>query len=147
MSERDPARLRDLLDPVGKRLRVDNALSSGAVWRRWAEIVGDEIAAHAEPSSLRSGVLRVRTDSSVWANEISYLANEIRDRVNQAVGRSLVSKVVVWTSQAPVRSPRERDHTRAQGTPAGPSRASTDDPRTALERAFAAWSRKRRSNT
>ncbi|MDQ4065532.1 MAG: DUF721 domain-containing protein, partial [Actinomycetota bacterium] len=69
----EPAPIGDLLRATTDRLGVDDSMHIGTIWRHWNEIVGAAIAAHTEPTSLRNGVLRVRTDASTWATEISYL--------------------------------------------------------------------------
>ncbi len=143
MSGRDVARLRELLGPVGKALRLDDAASVGALWRRWPEIVGDDVARHAEPSSLKEGVLRIRTTTPVWATEITYLVEDIKRRVNDALKKPLVREVRVWTSPEPIKartdtSQREQTHTAHTG-----KRPPSEDPETAFQRAFQAWSKRR----
>lgn len=145
MRDRDVARLKDLLGPVGKKLRLDDPVAAGTVWRRWADIVGEEIARNAEPTSLKEGILRVRTSTPTWATELSYLAVDLRDRVNRAVGKPLVREVKVWTSPAPIeRWKEDAGHTRARPHPVT-GRSPGDDPESALRRAFQAW-QKRRDN-
>ena len=136
----EPARVRDLLDDAGGRLGVAQPLQAGIVWRRWAAIVGDTIAAHAEPSSLRDGVLRVRTESPAWATEIGYLAPDIRAKVNRALGREVVTEVRVWSGPGPVRAATGGG--RQSPAPATPE-SHPDGPLEALERARAAWARRR----
>ena len=126
---------------AGRRLGLDHPTEVGALWARWAEIVGDDIAKHAEPSSLRSGLLRVRTDSPVWATEISYLADEIKQRANDALGRPLVDDVRVWTGPGAIRG---RASGAARTGPAnGVSEDAPGDPMEALDRARRAWLRRR----
>lgn len=126
---------------AGKRLGLDHPSEVGALWARWVDIVGPDVAQHAEPSSLRSGLLRVRTDSPVWATEISYLGEEIRRRANELLGRELVAEVRVWTG------PGAMSARRARPVPAAPrERGETvvsDDPNEAFERARRAWLRRR----
>ena len=97
----DPRPLRDALEVVTRRLGLNQALETGALWARWTEVVGPTIAARAQPSSLRRGVLRVRADSPVWATEIGYLSAEIQDRINELLGSGLVTEVRVWTGPPP----------------------------------------------
>ena len=134
--------LRELITSAGRGLGLADAVATGRLWARWADIVGRGVADHAEPTSLRAGVLRVRTDSPAWATEISYLGEEIRRRSNDALGRPLVTEVRVWTAprrvgkeggSRPVPAPRP-DH---------PAAAPTGDPEVALRRARAAWERRR----
>jgi predicted nucleic acid-binding Zn ribbon protein len=139
----DPFRLRDLLDPITARFGMDGASSAGAVWARWAEVVGDTVALHAEPTSLRRGVLRIRTDSPTWATEIGYLGDDICARANEIAGRSLVREVRVWTSPDPVarRDAAQPRRSAEEGEQTETERAPTD-PLGALERARNAWAKR-----
>jgi predicted nucleic acid-binding Zn ribbon protein len=138
----DPRPLKDLLPDATKRLGIPSPEATGRVWARWKEVVGPDVAAHAEPTSLRGGILRIRADSPAWATEIGYLAAEIRSRVNAVTGRQLVDEIRVWTGPPPARAnvPSARPEASAE-----PPRERPDDPREALERARRAWA-KRRSN-
>lgn len=137
-------RLKDLLGPAGKKLRLEEPTASAALWKRWPEIAGEDIARNAEPTSLKEGVLRIRTTSPTWATEMSYLANEIKTRVNAMLGREVVREVKVWTSPAPIKR-RESGPSHTQTTGARVSmKPRTDDPETAFQRAFQAWSNRRR---
>ena len=139
------SRLKDLLGPVGKKLRLEDPAAAGAIWRRWPEIVGDDIARNAEPTSLKEGVLRIRTSTPTWATEMSYLATDIKERVNGAIGKHLVHEVKVWTSPAPIeRRRRDSDHTANAPHPVE-QETPAEDPETAFQRAFQAWA-KRRTN-
>lgn len=137
-------KLRDLLNPVGGRLGFDGALETGVLWSRWSEIVGEGIAAHAEPTSLKQGILRVRTDSPSWATEIGYLTDEIRTRANALAGRAIVAEVRVWTSPEPVRRGAAQSPPGATDADSGTSREELvgGDPIDALEAARAAWSKR-----
>ena len=138
----DPHRIKDLLQGVGERLGFGGAIETGLVWSRWNDIVGDTVAAHAEPTSLREGVLRVRTDSPTWATEVGYLGQEIKRAANQVAGRELVSEVRVWTApgsiDGPARVAPDLRRTEVRST----SERDQLDPETALERARKAWERR-----
>jgi predicted nucleic acid-binding Zn ribbon protein len=137
-----PKKIRDILDPFARRVGMDAGIATGRVWSQWKSIVGPDVAEHAEPTSLRRGVLRIRVDSPVWATELTYLSEEIRRRVNETLGRDHVAAVKVWTAPGPLqRAGSARPPTSA---PAPPVDAGTDDPLTALRRARAAWNRARR---
>lgn len=141
----EPAPLRGLLGSAASGYGLDDALSAGTLWKRWVEVVGPDVAAHAEPTSLREGVLRVRADSPVWAHEIGYLAAEIKKRANETLGREAVAEVRVWNAPgAPV---PERPSAGDRGSSTAGSRSSEDlgqDPLSALEKARTAWAARRR---
>lgn len=143
----DPAPLSSLLSSAAGRFGLDDAGAVGTVFRKWIDLVGPDVAAHCEPTSLRSGVLRIRADSPVWAHEVGYLAEEIRDRVNALLGREAVSEVRIWSG--PSKTPHRTTAGQMSGRPdeagATPHEALPEDPLTALERARGAWLSKRRS--
>ena len=140
--DKDPVRFKDVLRSEGRRLGIEAAVETGAIFSRWQRIVGDAVAEHARPTSLREGVLRVKADSPVWATEISYLASEIQRRANEEVGAAAVREVRVWwgPGETEARTPvaPEGDGGRVDGPRSG-SRARSDDPVGALERARRAW--------
>jgi predicted nucleic acid-binding Zn ribbon protein len=53
----------------------------------WAEVVGEPIAAAAEPVSERDGVLVVRCESAVWAEQLDLLQNDLIERLRRELGR------------------------------------------------------------
>jgi predicted nucleic acid-binding Zn ribbon protein len=67
----------------------------GTVFARWEELVGPELADHAQPESLRSGVLTIVVDDPAWAAQLRFLAADIVSRVGAAAGASEVVEVRV----------------------------------------------------
>lgn len=155
-SPADPSPLKSLLGSAASRFGLDDALATGKLWKTWPEVVGDDVAAHAQPTSLRGGVLRIRADSPVWAHEIGYLAEEIKHKANEALGRPVVSEVRVWNAPAgsapgATRGPGARP---SRPRPEGGSSSGSErgeqapdlDPREALDNARRAWLARRRDD-
>lgn len=152
---RAPSRLRDLLGDVGARFGLQDAVATGGLWSNWSDIVGAQISEHAEPTSLRSGVLRVRVSSPTWATEIAYFAPEIIRRANEAAGAQLVREVKVWTGpsrghedvvgDAEHRPPHVGGAAPDPLLPSrdAPKKTSDRDPLEALEAARRAWTKRR----
>jgi predicted nucleic acid-binding Zn ribbon protein len=134
MSE-EPQRIKGLLGEFGQRVGIAGAAETGVLFQRWPEVVGDDIAQHAEPTSLKAGVLRIRTESSSWATEIGYLGPEITRRANELVGRELVNEVRVWTGPGPIEA-RSRVKKTTQDPPPRPV---PKDPIEAFRAAYKAW--------
>jgi predicted nucleic acid-binding Zn ribbon protein len=137
-------RIKDLLGDAGRRLGLPAAVETGAIWSRWTEIVGPAVAAHAEPSSLKAGVLRVRADSPAWTTEIGYLKDEIKAAVNRVVGLELVEEVRLWTGPGAIggTQPGRAGRGTAPMTGSGPvPDGDVHDPNAAVARARAAWAR------
>ena len=91
------------LDAIAHKLGAPKAASLAALFDRWAEIVGDAVAAHAQPRSLKRGVLSVAVDHPAWATELRYMEAEIMARSNGVAGAGTVAKIEVrvvppWSS-------------------------------------------------
>ena len=144
MSNDLPPRLRDLLGGVGARLGLEDTRATGLLWAHWPEIVGPAVAQNAEPTSLKKGVLRVRATSPTWAQELTYLAAEIRARANAMAGAEVVREVRVWTGPGEVARATPGAPARLQDDPDdSPAEVASDDLPAAFERARRAWARKR----
>jgi predicted nucleic acid-binding Zn ribbon protein len=88
-----------------------------AVTADWESAVGDELAAHCRPASLRAGVLTITAESTAWATQIRLLTAPLMTRIAEAFGEGLVRSVVVhgptgpsWTHgprRVPGRGPRD----------------------------------------
>jgi predicted nucleic acid-binding Zn ribbon protein len=73
-----PRPLREILNPAVQGLEAsDQARAYGA----WAAAAGAEINRCARPSSFFKGVLTVECASSIWTNELNYLARGILERM------------------------------------------------------------------
>ena len=99
--ERDP----QLLDTTVGRVVADHGwaldLRVHGVFGRWAELVGDEVAAHCTPESFNDGKLVVRTDSTAWATQLKLLAPTIVRRLNEELGHGTVTVIDVLGPHGP----------------------------------------------
>jgi predicted nucleic acid-binding Zn ribbon protein len=75
----------------------------GSVFGRWAEIVGQDVAAHTRPDSFADGELAVTADSTAWATQVRLLAPVLVRRLNAELGDGSVRRVRV-RGPAPPRS-------------------------------------------
>jgi predicted nucleic acid-binding Zn ribbon protein len=60
---------------------------------RWAEAVGEAIAAHARPERLEAGRLTVVVDDPAWATELRYHSSRILAALNTESGAATVSEL------------------------------------------------------
>lgn len=90
-----PEPLGDLLGAVMKARGWSERVRSSALFARWAEVVGEDVARHCDPVRLVGGVLVVATDSPSWATQLTYLSGQLRLAVNQALGEPIVERVEV----------------------------------------------------
>jgi predicted nucleic acid-binding Zn ribbon protein len=52
----------------------------------WPQVVGESIAAAAAPESERDGVLVVRCESAVWAEQLDLIQGEVLARLARRLG-------------------------------------------------------------
>jgi len=98
MGKHDPPEPRSIkasLDEVARGLGGPDASSLSGLFGRWAELVGPQLAAHARPLSLTSGVLVVAVTEPGWATQLTYLESELLGRFREALGDGVVDRVEV----------------------------------------------------
>lgn len=99
--DRDP----QLLDEAMGRLVASHGweldLKVQGVFGRWAELVGDDVAAHCTPESFADGRLVVRTDSTAWATQLKLLTPTVVRRLNTELGHGTVTVIEVLGPHLP----------------------------------------------
>ena len=51
----------------------------------WDEVAGPVVAAEARPASEKGGILTLRCESAVWAQELELLSGDLLRRLNEAL--------------------------------------------------------------
>jgi predicted nucleic acid-binding Zn ribbon protein len=95
--DRGPRPVRESLDRLAAGLgggRGDSA-SLAALFTRWEEAVGGDVAAHARPLSLRDGRLVVGADDPAWAAQLRWLEAHLLRRLGDLLGPDVVTAVDV----------------------------------------------------
>ncbi|MGH7821610.1 MAG: DUF721 domain-containing protein [Candidatus Binatia bacterium] len=82
-----------MLSELVQRLEFRERLRDYAVWNVWDEVVGEILAARAEPVRIEDGKLVVRVATSTWMQELQFLKDEIRTRLNERLGRTVVRDI------------------------------------------------------
>lgn len=63
------------------------------IWSLWDKTVGPEIAENAQPGVFRDGTLFVTVTSSPWMQQLQFLKSDIADRLNTAIGTTLIKEI------------------------------------------------------
>lgn len=58
-------------------------------WQVWNEVVGPQIAAHAQPCGIREGVLEIKVDQPVWMQQLQLLKPKLLARLNERLGGTI----------------------------------------------------------
>lgn len=88
-----PDRVANALRQVVQRIDPDRRLPAYRVWTFWAEAVGASIAQRAEPAGFRDGVLSVRVAGAAWMQELQFMKDELRERLNTRLGTALIRDI------------------------------------------------------
>ena len=86
--QRPASSTNSLIPLVMKQLGLEERLQQSQVFYLWPSIVGSDIARHAQPVSLRNGLLVVGCDHPVWLQELSryhkpLILQKVRDRIGK----------------------------------------------------------------
>lgn len=92
----DPTRIGGTLGALARSWGFESPIETARIFSAWAQIVGPEVAARCRPTSLKGGVLKVRTESAVWASEFRYLSADVIRRINAELGKEIVSEIKPW---------------------------------------------------
>ena len=98
---RDPQRAGRVLDSYISDRGWEVSVSIHTLLDRWADVVGESVAAHSTPETYDDGVVVVRTDSTAWATQLRTIASQIVAKLNEAVGEGSVTFVEVRGPDAP----------------------------------------------
>lgn len=80
--KKSPENVQKILSSFLSRHGLENKLNQYKFITNWNDIVGEGIAVHAKPSSLKNKVLYIKVSSSSWAQELSFQKQVILHRLN-----------------------------------------------------------------
>jgi hypothetical protein len=83
----------DVVDALMEEDVFSRGMPIATLARRWPELVGERLARATQPASLEAGILLVRASDGPWGAQARYLAEEIRERADLALGKGSVKRV------------------------------------------------------
>jgi len=72
----------------------------------WAHVAGKALARQCRPVAFSAGTLTLATDDAEWAGPLQHMAEEIRARVNNFLGKPVVKHLKILRCGKPERSDR-----------------------------------------
>jgi len=80
-----------------KRLGLEQRLHESQLFHQWAQIVGSDIARHAQPVSLKKGLLIVSIDHPTWHHALlptkPLILQKLRDRIGKTAVRDILFRI------------------------------------------------------
>lgn len=98
---RDPQPLGAATSDVTRSRGWSSRVAEGAVFGRWAAVVGEHIADHATPVGLHDGVLNVVAESTAWATQLRLVQAQLLAKIAAAIGDGVVTSLKITGPTAP----------------------------------------------
>lgn len=98
---RDPQTLGSATTELARTRGWSTRVSEGAVFGQWPTVVGEQIAAHANPASLRDGVLTIEAESTAWATQLRMVQAQVLAKIAASVGDGVVTSLRIVGPAAP----------------------------------------------
>jgi predicted nucleic acid-binding Zn ribbon protein len=80
---RDPRGLDAVLDALTTSMGWTSPMAKSELLVAWSELIGPEVAAHAEPVAVEDGLLTVQCDSTAWAQQLRTMRSTVLTRIAQ----------------------------------------------------------------
>ena len=90
-----PRPIGDSLEAVARNLGGAGGPALVDLLQRWPEVVGEQLAAHCRPVSLRNTTLTIVAYESAWGAQLGWLEADLRRRLDEALGAGAVTRIAV----------------------------------------------------
>jgi hypothetical protein len=97
---KDPVAIGDIVQGLLAEGVFSRGMPVAKLATAWPDVVGERLAAETAPASLEAGVLVVRASDGPWGAQARFLAEQIRERADQALGGGVVNVVRVVVGEA-----------------------------------------------
>ncbi|MGV0791319.1 DUF721 family protein [Mycolicibacterium sp. XJ1819] len=98
---RDPQPLAAVARDLARSRGWSGRVAQGSVFGRWPAVVGEQIAAHASPTTLTDGVLTIAAESTAWATQLRMVQAQLLAKIAAAVGDGVVTSLKIVGPVAP----------------------------------------------
>ncbi len=90
---KDSTLLSSAIDDLTSRLGYRETIKAQMAIIVWDDVVGEKIVKVTSPVSIKKGILKVKVKNPVWRNELSYCKEDIRRKLNKAIGEPVVADI------------------------------------------------------
>jgi hypothetical protein len=88
-----PQSIRSILEKTLKTLEIDVPLKTYSIFGAWNEIVGESVASHSQPHSIRNRILFINVTHPTWMQQLQFLKPTLLEKVNDFLGESLIQDI------------------------------------------------------
>jgi hypothetical protein len=87
-------KLGDIIRKLMKNPKLSEKLDNLDAIESWEEILGPQLFRYVTDQKINKGILHVKLKSSVVRNELSFKKSEFISKINQNLGRELITDIV-----------------------------------------------------
>ena len=95
---KEPVHLRSVLEQLLKDFGTPDITTVTSIIDQWEEIVGSDLATKISAVAISGSELIVRVDDPAWASQISWLENQLLDKITRLVGEEKITSIRVRTT-------------------------------------------------
>jgi hypothetical protein len=88
-----PQKIRSILEDTIRALEIDVQLKTYSILGAWGEIVGESVAEHSQPRSIRNRILFLDVSHSTWMQQLQFLKPTLLEKVNNFLGEPLIQDI------------------------------------------------------
>ena len=88
-----PQSIHSILEKTLKTLEIDVPLKTYSIVGAWSEIVGEPVAGHSQPRSIRNQILFVDVAHPTWMQQLQFLKPTLLNQVNAFLGEPLIQDI------------------------------------------------------
>jgi len=88
-----PQPIRSVLENTFKSLEIDVPLKTYSILGAWNEIVGESVAAHSQPRTIRNRILFIDVAHPTWMQQLQFLKPTLLEKINTFLGESLIQDI------------------------------------------------------
>lgn len=85
--------LKDIITTIFEDSTLPFNPDDARIWKEWDGVVGAAIARNAKPSWIKNGRLRVNVSDPIWLQELEFVGETIKEKLNRNLGRNAVKKI------------------------------------------------------
>ena len=88
-----PQSMHSILEKTLKALEIDVPLKTYSIMGAWKEIVGEPVAIHSQPYSIRNKILFIEVSHPTWMQQLQFLKPTLLEKINHFLGESLIQDI------------------------------------------------------
>jgi hypothetical protein len=88
-----PQSIHSILEKTLKALEIDVSLKTYSIMSAWKEIVGEPVAFHSQPCSIRNQILFIEVSHPTWMQQLQFLKPTLLEKINHFLGESLIRDI------------------------------------------------------